>query len=373
MRAADSFRDLAAIHKWIGRKDFVCQPGHKLNRKARSVMTFPEDRRHHLAGALTHMASRLSDHIDRIDHGNVAAIDDLAVALRSLVGAGKGNAVLLTACRVFSLDQPTIQASRAPAGSGSYLSIGSIPVEEPGATLHGARELKLSKWVQEPVLRFATKSGTVSYSWDKFIREYANKWGGAHFDSVIPDELFTIDRHAAAGVVMSTYLLRTAGVAVWKMVQSALTNILKPNVEAGEVRFFAAPGASSPMPDYKKQCGQLQWLTLSTDNMDFGWYVDNDSQKNILRLSFGAIPYDIHYQFGDVDQKGKFSHFPPRGPRHESLKAPITVDSSRKGTATGVTVSIQQLAELSGQRPDGSTAADVSRSSAQVAKTSAQG
>ncbi|NEA65408.1 hypothetical protein [Streptomyces sp. SID12488] len=279
----------------------------------------------------------------------MAAIDDLAVTLRSLVGAGKGNAVLLTACRVFRLDQPTIQASRAPAGSGSYLSIGSIPVEEPGATLHGARELKLSKWVQEPVLRFTMKSGTVSYSWDKFIREYANKWGGAHFDSEIPDELFTIDRHAAAGVVMSTYLLRTAGVAVWGMVQSVLTKILKPNAEAGEVKFFAAPGASSPMPDYKKQCGQLQWLTLSTDNMDFGWYVDDDSQQNIMRLSFGAIPYDIHYQFEDIGQEEKFKHSVPQGPRHESLESPIVVDPSRKGIATGVAISIQQLATLSGR------------------------
>ncbi|MEU8939136.1 hypothetical protein AB0C97_13980 [Streptomyces goshikiensis] len=326
------------------------------------VMTFPNDRLHHLAGALTHMASRLSDHIERVDQGNVAAIDDLAVTLRSLVGSGKGNAVLLTACRVFRIDQPALQASRSPASSSAYLSIGSLPVEEPGAKVHGARELRLSKWIQEPVLRCVTKSGSVSYSWDKFIREYANKWGGAHLDSQVPEELYTIDRHAAAGLVMSAYLLRAAGVAVWGMTQSVLGKALRPNVETGDLGTFAAPGSDSPKPEYRKQCGQLQWLTLSSDSMDFGWYVDHFSQTNTLRLSFGAVPYDIHYQPEGADPGAVFEDLEPLGPRRESHGSPIVVDPSRTGAVTGVMVPIQTLMadSMSGHPTDGSTAAECS-------------
>jgi hypothetical protein len=291
------------------------------------------------------MASRLSDHIERIDQGNVAAIDDLAVTLRSLVGSGKGNAVLLTACREFRVDQPTLQASRQPNQSGSYLSIGSIPVEEPGARAHGARELKLSKWAQEPMLRCDSKSGSVSYNWDKFVREYANKWGGAHLDSQVPDELFTMDRHAAAGLVLSTYLLRTAGVAVWKMTQDVLRRALRPNAEASErAATFSAPGSKSPAPDFRKQHGQLQWLTLSRTNMDFGWYVDHFSATNTLRLSFGAIPYDVTYQQAGTSEKTEASPPPtPQGPRHEVHQSPPKVETMHTGNVTGITVPIQSL------------------------------
>ncbi|MFB6808407.1 hypothetical protein [Streptomyces sp. NPDC056387] len=159
------------------------------------------------------------------------------------------------------------------------------------------------------------------------------------------DELYMIERHAAAGLVMSTYLLRTAGVAVWGMTQSVLGKVLRPDVEAGDVGIFSSPGSESSKPEYRKQFGQLQWLTLSPDSMDFGWYVDHFSQENTLRLSFGAIPYDIRYEPEGVGQGTVPGNRTPQGPRHESLEPKIVVDPSRKGTVTGVMVPIQQLWE----------------------------
>ncbi|MFJ6797666.1 hypothetical protein [Streptomyces sp. NPDC091268] len=315
-------------------------------------MTFPDDRLHHLAGALTHMASRVSDHIERIDHGNVAAIDDLAVTLRSLVGSGKGNGVLLTACRGFGVEYPTLQASRTPVPSGAYMSIGSLPVEEPGAVIHGARQLTLSKWIQEPVLHCSTKSGSASYSWDKFIREYANKWGGAHLDSQVPEELFAIDRHAAAGLVMSTYLLRTAGVAVWGLTQHVLQRTLTVSTEPTYSGILAAPGSNSPKPEYRKQYGQLQWLTIAPDSMDFGWYVDHFSRTNTLLLAFGSIPYDVRYQPEGAEPQGSVDPTPPLGPRRPPLVPPPAKDSLRAGTASGVIMPIQHLQETSSGSAD---------------------
>ncbi|WP_405731218.1 hypothetical protein OG607_33010 [Streptomyces sp. NBC_01537] len=282
-------------------------------------------------------------------------MDDLAVTLRSLIASGRGNSILQTTCRNFKTAQPELQISRPPAHGSTYFSVGSIPVEEPGAVAHGARTVTFSKWTQEPVLRFATKSGTMTYSWDKFIREYANKWGGAHLDASVPDELWVVERHAAAGLVLSNYLLRTAGVAVWNMAQETLRAVLPSSPsnscppEDYARRAYQAPGSTSPAPEHRRELGQIQWLSLSKSNMDFGWYVDGYSSKNSLRLSFGAIPYDVHYRPQREDEAigqvldPAFVSPSPQGPRHEATPARVQIEEMRTGQATGIILPIQVL------------------------------
>lgn len=53
------------------------------------------------------------------------------------------------------------------------------------------------------------------YTWDTLLSDYANKWGGAHLDVMVPSHLQFIDLYAAGGLNLSSYLLRAAAVEVW--------------------------------------------------------------------------------------------------------------------------------------------------------------
>jgi hypothetical protein len=311
----------------------------------------------HRAGALVHLASRLADHIHRVDEGNVAAADDLASVLRTLVCDGKGNHAVRTGCDVFGIRPPQLQISRAPETGDCYLALGSVPVPGVGAAVHGARTMGLAPWINEPLFRFA---GGRRMTWNRFIAGFASKWGGSHLDLDDLDEFLAIERHTAAGLVLSTYLLRVAGVAVWDATQTVLRHVLPaPNALPDGIAIseyaFAAPGATAARPTYRADRGQIQWLTLGSLTMDFGWYVDAASTTNTLRPAFGAVPYDITYQNGSVSvppiveplqqAKAVTVPSPARGSRHVPT-GPLRAEDLRQGSMTGVLFTVQELAAL---------------------------
>ena len=51
------------------------------------------------------------------------------------------------------------------------------------------------------------------FTWADLIKNYANKWGGAHLDEEIPAILATADAHSTGRTALASHLLRTMAVA----------------------------------------------------------------------------------------------------------------------------------------------------------------
>ena len=182
-----------------------------------------------LAGAALQLVGRLRDHIERLDDGRAYAADDLAVVLRCLLCSGKGNRVLMRVTQTDGLTVvPRVRLSRpAPDDDDVFFAVGSIPVEEPGAAFDGATEATLTKWMNRRVLTVTSAGSRTTYTWDRFLSTYAEKWGGAHLDEVVPPHLRMIDDHAVGGLPLSNYLLRMAAVAAWHAAQQLLGEVFK--------------------------------------------------------------------------------------------------------------------------------------------------
>jgi hypothetical protein len=247
------------------------------------------------------MTARLRDHIERLDNGVVYAVDDLAVVLRAMLCPGAGNDVMRRLYDVAGCSRPEVLISRPPeSGADVVFSVGAIPTREPGALADGAYRVPLTQW---PNTRFlvVTSGGTqLDFTWAKFLNSYANKWGGAHLDSVVPTHLQVIDYHAAGGLSLTGYLLRSAAVEVWYLAQQAFARKLRggshpvadTQLETGR---YSVPGGISTDPKDISSRGQLQWFCHTKSDAGMLWYVDEGSDENQLRLSLGSVPYDVAY------------------------------------------------------------------------------
>jgi hypothetical protein len=271
-----------------------------------------------LAGAALQLVGRLRDHIERLDDGRAYAADDLAVVLRCLLCSGKGNRVLMRLTQTDGLTGvPRVRLSRpAPDDDDVFFAVGSIPVDEPGAASDGATEATLTKWMSRRVLTVTRAGSRTTYTWDRFLSTYAEKWGGAHLDEVVPPHLRMIDDHAAGGLPLSNYLLRMAAVAAWDAAQQILGEVFKDvlakaeqtsknaNVAQTKARrhpaIFAPQGGISEAPRSIESRGLLQAFAHRGEQIELLWYVDSTSPDNALHLRFGTLPYDIRYATSTV-------------------------------------------------------------------------
>ena len=275
-----------------------------------------ENRGWNLVGAALQMTSRLRDHIERLDEGAVYAVDDLAVVLRALVCSGKGNRVLMRLCDSTGGSLPRARVSRpAPADDDVFFAVGSIPTSEAGASADGAVQVSLTKWMSLRVLTIQSSGSRITYTWDQFLRTYAEKWGGAHLDPAVPAHLRMIDNHAAAGLPLSNYLLRTAAVAVWTLAQNLFRSIFasltaKESTTGKEVAVahlyqqgvatYMAPGGIGSSPRDISNRGALQAFCHRTASADPLWYVDESRPDNTLHLALGQASYDVRYSNENV-------------------------------------------------------------------------
>jgi hypothetical protein len=285
-----------------------------------------------LAGAALQLVGRLRDHIERLDDGRAYAADDLAVVLRCLLCSGKGNRVLMRLTQTDGLTVvPRVRLSRpAPDDDDVFFAVGSVPVDEPGASSDGATEATLTKWMNRRVLTVTSAGSRTTYTWNRFLSTYAEKWGGAHLDEVVPPHLRMIDDHAVGGLPLSNYLLRMAAVAAWDAAQEILGEVLKDvvakaekasknaNIAHGEARrhsaIFAPEGGISAAPRSIESRGLLQAFAHRTEQIELLWYVDSTSPDNALHLRFGTLPYDIRYEGSAVP----------------STEAPVTLQAQRQ-------------------------------------------
>jgi hypothetical protein len=265
-----------------------------------------------LGGAAIQMIARLRDHIERLDDGRAYAIDDLAVVLRGLLCSGNGNRVLMRLAQSAGLLMPQVRVSRpAPAEADVFFAVGSIPTEEAGAITDGATDVTLTKWMSLRVLTVQSSGAKVTYTWDRFLSTYAMKWGGVHLDPTVPAHLQMIDGHAAGGLPLSNYLLRTAGVAAWNAAQQMFAEMFADaavlrdattgrSVTVGEVArghrsIYTATGGLTTEPREITSRGLLQAFCHRSGRAELLWYVDPTSVENALHLRLGTVPWDLRY------------------------------------------------------------------------------
>jgi hypothetical protein len=255
-----------------------------------------------LVGTALQLVSRLRDHIERLDSGIAYAADDLAVVLRVLLCHGKGNDVLQRLYGACGLARKELTLSAPPQiDQEVHFSVGSIPTWEPMASSHGAVATLFTKWPNVPLLVVKVSGQRKTYTWGKFIEDYAHKWGGAHLDTRVPPTLQMVDHHAVGDLVLSHYLIRMAAVQVWLLAQEAFgfyyrNRLPREFPQEGRVTArYAAHGGITTDPRDTRPKGHLQWFCRTSEVVAFLWYVDDDSRDNVMRLSLGSAPFDVYY------------------------------------------------------------------------------
>lgn len=257
-------------------------------------------------GRALRLVWRLNDHIARLDAGVAYAVDDLAVVLRTLVSPGQGNDVLhLLASRIGG-KTPKVQISRVLSESVVF-GVGAVPTLGRGIAAHGARRVSVNEWMNTRVLTVTSASGRKSYTWAAFLAAYANKWGGAHLDPKLPDQLMQMNAVATAGLDLSSYLIRTAAVEVWRIANSVYANQVHFSADAktqdelrGRVR-VAAPHAEQKDPADISLKGALQWFYYNHDKADFLLYAHRDAPYTHARFLLGTMPYSMTFKPSDVE------------------------------------------------------------------------
>jgi hypothetical protein len=325
----------------------------------------PGDFRHvgnQILGSAMQMTSRLRDHIERLDDGAVHAADDLAVVLRALLCPGKGNGVLHRLFRECGVSIPEVILSRPPEGdSTSQFSVGSIPTREAGAVADGAVPTPVTKWPNATVLVVSLRGDRRWFTWAAFLNAYANKWGGAHLDIVVPEHLQFIDCYGAGGLSLTGYLLRTAAMEVWLLAQQVYREVLQNEFLASldssdrERAIFSAEGGVSTEPRDRSDKGQLQWFYHGSDRLGLIWYVDESSNENALHLALGKVEYDVRYTPTSGSAPAGTAPVAFQGPRHRPKQQQVVVERGELKTLR-LTGHIKTLAQVRAQAQSTSSA-----------------
>ncbi len=264
-----------------------------------------------LLGPVVSMTARIRDAIERIDNGALYATDDLVVLLRAVLSPTRGNNVLMRLCSAVQASVPTVRLSKPPPGSADVVfAVGSLPIDVAASEADGAEVVPFSRWQSRRVLSIRSDGQQQNYTWEHFVRDYAHTWGGVHLDGTVSRHLTSLDRHFVADLPLAAYLFRSAGVAIWTAAQELLYGALRASLadmlrkEGSNVDLsapprtppsIAAPGAPDGPPRDISDRGMLQYFCHSEEGVELLWYVDGESDHNMLSLYFGSVPYTIRY------------------------------------------------------------------------------
>ena len=164
-----------------------------------------------------------------MDQGELDALDAVVAALRGLVAVGKGNGSLLNLIRDRSADHPMPRVSEpADASPEVQFSLGAVPAPDVSSE-DGVTPRSMSALMDMRCLTVRTKADLdETYTWDRLVREVANKLGAVHSDAEVP---LAFDELAAIGVANQdavAYALRHLGVAVSRIAHQVLTDEAPP-------------------------------------------------------------------------------------------------------------------------------------------------
>lgn len=258
--------------------------------------------RSHLVGYLISGTARLRDHIERIDSGVAYAVDDLALVLRLLVSGARGGELISRTANSYGIPLPKFGISTEPAiVQGLIWGAGALPTT---AALGVGAPVDISQLRFKTALRIHTKTKSVELSWDKMIRDYANTWG-THVGDTIRDDLPLADRiGTAAGLPLSTYMLREVAVAAWFTAQFVIRNAAVQddpgffnNMDLGDEveAWVSAPGGISEPPQIRGEHGKFQSAMNIGSNASWVWAVEYPVSTGVTlgELFLGGLTYRI--------------------------------------------------------------------------------
>lgn len=258
----------------------------------------------HFIGQALQLVNRLRDHIERLDNGTAHAVDDLAVVLRALVSHGRGDDVLRRLAAQSMTEPVTVAFSREPSVSPeTRFSVGSLPSRTRDSEL-GVTVKSLDDWGSLAVLHIRGASKPTTYSWTRFLSEYANKWGGAHLPpQQVPGALQVIDTYEAGGFQLSGYLIRAAARVAWEWAQLVLRSFpqLLPleNLTAEDLRALRMVGAGGIATDPRDRIhyGELQWLDfVDGPETHFLLFAQEGSSCRMRIATGGGMGYSMTLQ-----------------------------------------------------------------------------
>ncbi|WP_142059517.1 hypothetical protein [Pseudarthrobacter sp. B4EP4b] len=259
--------------------------------------------RFHLAGYLLSGAARLRDHIERIDDGAAYAVDDLALVLRLLISGARGGELIARTANSYGIQLPKFGVSAEPQTvPGIVWAAGAMPTTEALGT-GGLVDINQLRF--KTALRIQPGSKQVDLTWDKFIRDYANYWG-THVGDAIRDDVHLADRiGTAAGLPLTTYMLRETAVAAWYSAQYVLRNAMVQD----DPQFFAdvdiadedlkvwisPPGGLNEPPSIRGELGKFQNGTNAGSTASLVWAVEHPLTEVVTlgELFIGGLPYQI--------------------------------------------------------------------------------
>ncbi|ANW64000.1 hypothetical protein BCA37_10700 [Mycobacterium sp. djl-10] len=183
---------------------------------------------------LQRLERRLARALSALAEGEADAVDDVATALRALVGRGPGNDLIRRVRSALGLRWPLLFVGPpASDANGVSLSVGSIParVQEPPGDRHW---VGVNEWTDRLAIVIDQGKGRRKLTWEGLIETYANTYG-AHAGKAIPRMLDAASRLYADKLDLGEYLIHCAGLGVADLVGQMLDEIGGNTIVRGQL------------------------------------------------------------------------------------------------------------------------------------------
>lgn len=199
--------------------------------------------------AFVRLSFRLSRHLTDHYAGELAALDDTAAVLRTLVK----DDVLGRVIKRFEIENPTLEVGPAPEKrEQTQLSMGSVEVHRQWEGERIARSVQVGYdiWrVRNCLVGRHPKHGLRAYTWLDLIGAYANTWG-SHFSHTMPQVIDEASINGVGGTSLVAYLIESAAASTERVVAAVAASIHLPEAAAP-----ARPFPRTPVP--------LAWLHVA--------------------------------------------------------------------------------------------------------------
>ncbi len=178
-------------------------------------------------------------------------------------------------------------------------AVGSIPTDELTADNLGGDNAPLGRVIHRRVLAYRNDANRLhQFTWADFIKNYANKWGGAHLDEEIPAILATADAHSTGRTALASHLLRTMAVAARNAAQEIFCKIMRSDLTEPERDGWYSLAAIAPdgRPPLYYDNGALITLTISAESAYIGFDISDPRVVTpIGRCRLGGVYRNIYF------------------------------------------------------------------------------
>ncbi|WP_204807149.1 hypothetical protein [Mycobacterium riyadhense] len=183
---------------------------------------------------LRRLQKRLSRALNALADGDEDAVDDIAAALRTLVGRGRGDDLIRRVRKAFGLQWPLLFVGPAASDATDVtLSAGSIPsrVKEPPGD---CAWIRVDQWADSLAVVINQGRGQRKANWQKLIEAYANTYG-SHASNSIPSMLDETSRMHADQMNLGQYMIHCAGLGVADAITQMIDEIDGKTVVRGQL------------------------------------------------------------------------------------------------------------------------------------------